>query len=87
MRQGSLLRDERPVLEQLKREITGRSGIQARQDIPLVRETARRQVAEFVRAWLLQTFDDANRYTVEVRFADEAGAPPPPAAVSQRPPG
>jgi hypothetical protein len=42
---GSLLRDEHEVQEQLRRELTGRAAIQARVNLPVVRETARRQVA------------------------------------------
>jgi hypothetical protein len=69
---GSLLRDEEVVKEQLRRELTGRSAIQAKVNLPLVRETARAQIARFVSNWLLQTFDDAEGYAVEVVFADEA---------------
>ena len=75
---GSLLRDEHEVQEQLRRELMGRAGIQARVNLPVVRETARRQVERFVTNWLLQSFDDAEGYRVEVVFADEAGAPRPP---------
>ena len=81
IREGSLVRDESTVLRQLKRELTGRSAIRARENLPLVRETARRQVEGFVRTWLLASFDDASEYRVEVVFADEeAAASPPPVA-------
>jgi hypothetical protein len=70
--QGSLLRDEEVVKEQLRRELMGRAAIQARSNLPQVRETARAGVERFVRNWLLQTFDDAAGYDVEVVFADEA---------------
>jgi hypothetical protein len=72
--QGSLLRDEAAVQTQLRREITGRSAIQAAANVPLVRETARAQVGRFVREWLLRSYPDAERYEVEVFFADEAPA-------------
>lgn len=72
--QGSLLRDEAAVQQQLRREITGRSAIQAAANLPLVRETARAQVARFVREWLLRGYPDAERYEVEVFFADESPA-------------
>lgn len=71
---GSLLRDEHEVQEQLRRELMGRAAIQARVNVPVVRETARRQVARFVTNWLLQSFEDAEGYRVEVVFADEAAA-------------
>jgi hypothetical protein len=69
---GSLLRDETEVQDQLRRELMGRAGMQSRANLPLVRETARRQVQRFVTTWLLQTFEDAEGYAVEVVFADEA---------------
>lgn len=77
VRQGSLIRDEKEILRRLKRELTGRSAIRARKNLPLVRDTARRQVEAFVRSWLLTTFGDAESYRVEVVFADEepGGAP------------
>jgi hypothetical protein len=71
---GSLLRDEAVVQEQLRRELTGRAALQGRAGVPLVRETARNGIERFVRNWLLQTFDDAEGYAVEVLFADEAPA-------------
>ncbi len=72
VRQGSLLRDEEEVLETLTGEITGRMAIRARENIELVRETARRQTAHFVANWLLQHFP-GDRPEVEVLFADEIG--------------
>jgi hypothetical protein len=72
--QGSLLRDEQEVQIQLRKEITGRTAIQATANVPLVRETARAQVARFVHDWLLRSYPDADRYPVRVFFADEAPA-------------
>ncbi len=72
--QGSLLRDEASVQAQLRREITGRTAIQATSNLPLVRETSRAQVAQFVKDWLLRSYPDADRYDVRVFFADEAPA-------------
>ena len=72
---GSLLRDEQVVAAQLRREMTGRATMQAKANLPLVRETGRRQVEQFVRNWLLQTFpQDATGYDVEVYFRDETAA-------------
>lgn len=72
--QGSLLRDEAEVQAQLRHEITGRAAIQAAANLPLVHETARAQVAQFVKDWLLRSYPDADRYEVRVFFADEAPA-------------
>lgn len=85
IRQGSLIRDEAPVLRQLKRELTGRSAIRAKENLPLVRDTARRQVEGFVGSWLLATFDDADRYRIEVVFGGEAASPQLPASSPQLP--
>jgi hypothetical protein len=72
--QGSLLRDEQVVEAQLRREITGRTAIQASANVPLVRDTARAAVTRFVRDWLLRSYPDADQYQVEVFFAGEAPA-------------
>jgi hypothetical protein len=72
--QGSLLRDEYAVQEHLRHEITGRSAIQAKANVPLVRETARTQVAGFVREWILRSYPDSQQLPVQVYFADEAPA-------------
>jgi hypothetical protein len=72
--QGSLLRDESEVVAQLRREITGRTAIQATANLPQVRATARAQVARFVSNWLLRSYPDAETYKVQVFFADEAPA-------------
>lgn len=91
---GSLLRDEQLVAGQLRREMMGRAAIQAKANVPLVRQTARSQVERFVTNWLLQTFDEeAAGYTVQVYFADEADAwrqavgEQPVGSVVVRPPG
>ena len=72
--QGSVLRDEYAVLEHLRHEITGRSAIQARANLPLVRETARAQVAGFVREWILRSYPGSEQFPVQVYFADESPA-------------
>ncbi len=71
---GSLLRDETEVQAQLRREITGRTAIQATANLPQVRETARAGVGRFVRNWLLRSYPDADHLEVRVFFADEAPA-------------
>ena len=72
---GSLLRDEQLVAAQLRREMMGRAAIQAKANLPQVRETGRRQVERFVANWLVQSFPaEAREYRVEVFFTDEAAA-------------
>jgi len=57
--------------ESLKRSVTSLVTIRARENVPLVRENARRQTAEFVENWLMKSFTDARQHPVKVYFADE----------------
>jgi hypothetical protein len=84
VREGSVLRDEQIVLERLRAELSGLVAMRARQHVPLVRETGRREVGEFVETWLAQRFADGDGYHARVRFADEPpeAAPSPPALPS-----
>jgi hypothetical protein len=58
--------------ENLKRSLTGLVKLRAKDNLPLVRENARRQTVEFVKTWLAKNFPDAGDYAVEVIFADES---------------
>lgn len=71
VREGSLLRDESVVLEQLRRELTGRAAARAQDNAALVRDTARIQIELFVRGWLIEAFGDGGEHSVDVRFPDE----------------
>jgi hypothetical protein len=68
---GSLLRDQQAALERLQRGLTLLSVQRARDNLPLVRETGRRQTARFVETWLARQFSDGGSYTVDVLFRDE----------------
>lgn len=74
IRTGSLLRDEDAALEELKKGLTRMSILRTRELEPLVRETGRREVEEFVRNWLAHTFASAEDLRIEVVFADEEAA-------------
>jgi hypothetical protein len=78
VRQGSVLRDEAAVLEALRRSLTDAVRLRARDNVPLVRDTARLRAGEFVRTFVAVRFDDAKDVRVEVIFADEPPEPPPP---------
>jgi hypothetical protein len=67
----SILRDEDRVVEELRASLTGIFRQRARQNLPLVRETARRQAEEFVRAWLLRAYGVPEDVRVVVRFRGE----------------
>jgi len=57
--------------ESLKRSVTSLVTIRGKENIPLVRENARKQTTEFVENWLMKAFTDAKKYPVKVYFADE----------------
>ncbi len=70
----SILRDEDLAVEELRASLTGAFRQRARRNVPLVRETARRQAEEFVRAWLLRAYGVPEDVRVVVRFRDEPAA-------------
>ena len=69
--ESSILRDEGPVVEELRASLTAVFRQRARRNVPLVRETARRQAEEFVRAWLLRAYGVPEDVRVVVRFRGE----------------
>jgi hypothetical protein len=69
--ESSILRDEDPVVEELRGSLTGLFAQRARSNVPLVRETARRQAEEFVRTWLLRAYGVPEDVRVVVRFRGE----------------
>jgi hypothetical protein len=75
VREGSVFRDEDAVLERLRQGLTELARMRARAQIPLVRETGRRKVEEFVERWLKERFSDGEAHRARVLFGDEAEAP------------
>jgi len=68
------------ALENLKKSITPLVSARAKDNIPLVRETGRRQTTEFVERWLSRSYADGKRYPVKVIFPGEKapdGVTPP----------
>ena len=57
--------------ERLKGSITSLVTLKAKDNIPLVKETGRKQVSEFVETWLARSFTDGKVYAVKVYFPDE----------------
>ena len=70
-RTSSLLRDEGAAMEALRQGLSELLDRRARESVSLVRETGRRQIAEFVSTWMADAFDDADELTVRVVFEDE----------------
>ena len=58
--------------ENLKRSITGLVVLRAKDNIHLVRETGRKQTADFIEKWLSKSFADGKRFPVKVSFQDES---------------
>lgn len=78
VKSGSMLRDERLALENLKRGLSDLSKRRAQENVALVRELGRKKTEDFVRTWLLSRYDDADSYRVQVVFADETEGPESP---------
>ena len=76
IKKGSALRDEAAVRAALQAGLSGLLSQRAREHLEVVRETGRKTTEEFVRNFLISSYDDAAGYAINVRFADE----PPPAA-------
>lgn len=69
VRKGYLKSDE--ALDNLKRSVTSLVTLRAKDNIPLVRETGRREISEFVESWLARSFTDGKNYHVKVYFPGE----------------
>ena len=72
IRKGSMFRDTAEAQENLKKSITFLTNQRARENIKLVRETGRKQTAEFIERWLAKNFTDGKNYPVKVYFPGEA---------------
>ena len=57
--------------ENLKKSISSMVMLRAKDNIPLIRENARRQTTEFVERWMAGAFQDGKRYPVKVYFPGE----------------
>jgi hypothetical protein len=62
------------ALENLKSSISSLVVLRAKENVPLVRETGRRETAEFVEKWLERSFADGKQYPVKVFFPGESPA-------------
>lgn len=76
-RKGSILRSDAEAQENLKKTLSLLAQLRAKENIPLVRETGRKQVAEFVEKWLSKSFTDGSNFAVKVYFPDEKTPLPP----------
>ena len=59
------------VQANLKNSLSDLVQLRAKENIPLIRESARKQTSDFVEKWLAKNFTDGQRYGVKVYFPDE----------------
>jgi hypothetical protein len=59
------------AINNLKSSMSGLAILRAKENIPLVRETGRKETAEFVERWLARSFADGKSYPVKVYFPGE----------------
>jgi len=83
VRKDSVLRNTTAAMDGLKQSITELSKLRALENVGLVRETGRRQTAEFVEKWLMRSFAYGKQYPVKVFFPGEN---PPPGVQMDNPP-
>lgn len=75
VRKGSVFRNTEESLAGLRNSITQLSRQKARANVPLIRETGRKQTAEFVERWLSRQFSDGAQHPVKVYFPGETLPP------------
>jgi len=71
VKKGSHLRNTEEAMENLRSSMTWMTYQKAKANIPLVRDTGRRQTESFVEHWLAKSFTDGKNYPVKVRFRTE----------------
>jgi len=71
VKKGSLFRSTQQAKENLKKSVMSMVHRRAKENVALVRETGRKEVADFVEKWLVKSFADGSKYPVKVFFADE----------------
>ena len=71
---GHVWQDDKAVRDRLQSSLSTALRQRATEHIALVRETARRQLEEFVSKWLADSFSDGHAIRVKVVFPDEHSA-------------
>jgi hypothetical protein len=71
VKKDSILRNTTDAMENLRASITSMSFKKAEENIPLIRETGRKQTETFVQNWLSKSFADGHKYPVKVLFRAE----------------
>jgi hypothetical protein len=71
VKKDSHFRNTSEAMENLRNSMTLMCYNKAQANIPLVRETGRRQTEAFVENWLARSFSDGKKYPVKVQFRGE----------------
>jgi len=71
VKKGSHFRSTSEAMENLRSSMTWMCYKKAQANIPLVRETGRKQTETFVENWLSRSFSDGKKYPVKVVFRNE----------------
>jgi hypothetical protein len=71
VKKDSHFRNTSEAMENLRSSMTSMSYRKAQANIPLVRETGRKQTEAFVETWLAKSFADGRKFPVKVHFRNE----------------
>ena len=75
VKKGSVFRNTTQAKENLKKSVMPMVQRRAKESIPLVKETGRKEVENFVERWLAKSYADGKKYPVKVVFGDETSPP------------
>lgn len=76
VKKGSIFRDGQAALRDLQNQITPLLSQRAEQNIPLIKETARKSIQDYVTTWMNSKFQqDQQKLEVQVHFPDDQPAP------------
>lgn len=76
-KKGSIFRDSEKVKQQLKSELSDKLNWAANEKIPLIKETARKQIAEFIQEWFIRYYfkdSEIKPERIDILFPGESPA-------------
>ena len=71
IKKGSVFRNTTQAKENLQKSVMPMVQRRAKENVALVRETGRKEVADFFEKWLVKSFAEGSNYPIKVFFADE----------------
>ena len=75
IKKGSVFRNSNQAKENLKKSLMPMVQRRAKESIPLVRETGRKEIENFVERWLAKSFAGGKKYPVKIVLGDETSPP------------